>query len=110
MTGKNSFEIGGRVVKFTYTVKDIIDLDNQIIVLLEIPYSDDEINNIYAYDKAGNKMWRVNTRFDDYGINKKLPFEIIRIIDGKLYATDFYGRRFQINLGNGQTISYDVVK
>lgn len=107
---KDEIEIGNKLVKFNYDIKETIDNGNKVFILLEIPYSDNELNNIYCYNKNGLEVWRVNTEFDRYNINNRLPYEMMRIIEGKLYASDFYGRRFQIDFITGESILYDVVK
>ncbi len=107
---KSELQIGRKLVKFDYNIKEIVEYGNEIIILLEIPHTDNELNNIYSYNKNGIKSWRVDIRFDEYGIKNKLPFEMIRIIDEKLFASDFYGRRFEIDLKTGISKAYDVVK
>lgn len=106
----NKIKIGNTVIEFNFEIKDTINNGNQLILLLEIPYTHNELNNVYAYNENGELLWRVNTRFHEYGIRKKLPFEMIKLIDNKLFATDFYGRSFNIDLNTGVTSSYNIVK
>lgn len=106
----NELKIGNKTVVFDYKVKEIVNSENLIIILLEIPFTDSEANNVFAYNQEGHKLWRVNTKFDEHDVKNKLPFEMIRIIDGKLYASDFYGRRFHIDLKTGDSKLHDVVR
>lgn len=104
------YKIGSKIVTFNYKPKQVIETETDIFVLLEIPYSDDEINNVYCFNKLGEMNWRVDIDFDEYNIKKKLPFEMIAIIDGYLYASDFYGRRFKIDSKTGRFLGYDVIR
>lgn len=104
------FEVGSRVPGLQYSIKQTINTENTILVLLEIPFSENELNNIYSFNLSGDLIWRVNVNFDEYGINNRLPFEIISIIDGYMYASDFYGRRFKIDIKTGLSLNFDVVR
>ena len=106
----SKYEIGTKIIDFSYDIKQTIDTKDIVFVLLEIPYSENELNNIYSFNKNGEMNWRVKVNFDEYGINNKLPFEMISIIDGYLYASDFYGRRFKIDIKTGVSLQYDVIR
>ncbi len=104
------FEVGTKVMDLDYNIKQTIETEGTIIVLLEIPFSENELNNIYSFNKNGDLNWRVNVNFNEYAIINRLPFEMISIIDGFLYASDFYGRRFKIDIETGLSLNYDVVR
>lgn len=45
-------------IELEYTIRKIIEYDNQVIVLV---YDDFIIaNNVIAFDKQGNELWRIN--------------------------------------------------
>lgn len=107
---KNEYKIGTKVIKFDYDIRQTIKTTEEVLILLEIPYSENELNNVYSFNKEGDINWRVNIKYDEYGINNKLPLEMISFIDGALYASDFYGRRFKIAMKTGVSLEYDVVR
>ena len=43
--------IGSYKRQFTHLIRDAILFDNKIVVLLEIPFNDNTINNIYAVNR-----------------------------------------------------------
>ena len=43
---KNELSIDKNTIKFNYDIRDIKVVDNQVIILLSIPFGVDEISNI----------------------------------------------------------------
>lgn len=43
-------------------------------------------------------------------ITVKYPINKIEKIDGKLYATDFWGRKFNVDTENGELIDVKIVR
>ena len=58
-------------MKFGYDIRDIKVVDNQVIVLLSIPFHANEIDNIYAVSLDCKINWRVES------LNIISPMEII---------------------------------
>ena len=111
MEDKNSFDANILYIKeleviFSYEIRSIIPLSDKVIVLLSIPQNDQTINNIYAVNHTGKIIWEVQ----DNQLDRKLPYEHMILLDDKLTATDFYGRRSFINPSNGKIMKKDVVK
>ena len=48
-------------MKFGYDIRDIKVVDNQVIVLLSIPFHTNEIDNIYAVSLDCKINWRVES-------------------------------------------------
>lgn len=94
-------------VKFEYEIRQVIEADMIIVVLLEIPINDHTVDNIYGINKDGIKQWRVESHNDKF---KEFPYEQMIMKDGKILATDFYGRRYHIRITDGKIIEKDIVK
>ena len=45
---RDELRIDKKIMKFGYDIRDIKVMDNQVIVLLSIPFHESEIDNIYA--------------------------------------------------------------
>ena len=85
--------------------------DNKILVLLSIPQKDTEtIDNIYAVSDKGNIIWRSESLKQLYPDQINLPYEYMTVNGSEIEATDFYGRRYFINIKDGRIIKRDVVK
>lgn len=99
----------GEVIKsFTFEIRNIIELGDGCIVLLEIPFDNDiEKNNILRVDASGNVVW--TTENSGYS-NNIYPFEQMTLREGWLYAIDFYGRRLKVNLKTGKIVDMTISK
>ncbi len=104
---KNELTIDKNTIKFRYDIRDTKIVDNQIIVLLSIPFNVDETSNIYAISLDCKIIWKVESRKPN---ENNLPFENIFLNNGVLTATDFYCRRYFINTSNGTIERKDSVK
>lgn len=104
---KNELSIDKNTIKFNYDIRDIKVVDNQVIILLSIPFGVDETSNIYAISLDCKIIWKVENRKPN---RRNLPFENIFLNNRILTATDFYGKRYFINITNGLIEKTDIVK
>ena len=75
----------------------------RFIVLLGISFNRAEINNIYCLDAQANLIWQsedLSTRYPE--LKNILPYEHIGIKDDIIFASDFYGRNYKINVDSGK--------
>ncbi|MGT2866966.1 hypothetical protein [Streptococcus fryi] len=93
---------------FDFNIRTIIELEDFIIVLLEIPFENNvEKNNILAVNYNGEVVWTLN----NIGYAKHIyPIEHINLVDEVLYATDFYGRRLKISVNTGEIKEFSISK
>ncbi|CBZ00914.1 hypothetical protein SOR_1256 [Streptococcus oralis Uo5] len=99
----------GEIIKsFTFEIRNIIELVDGCIVLLEVPFDNDiEKNNILRVDGSGNIVWTI----DNSGYSNNIyPFEQMTLSDGWLYATDFYGRRLKVDIKTGKIVDMTLSK
>lgn len=108
---KNILTLNNKKIKFSHDIRQFKTLENDIVVLLSIPGNDNTLDNIYCYSNTGIIKWQVQPLKDAFPELKQVfPFEQMSIIDDKISATDFYGRRFIINPEDGKILSKDIVK
>ncbi len=107
---KNELCIDKKIMEFKYDIRDAKVLDNQIIVLLSIPFNVDEIDNIYAVSLDCKINWKVESLSIINPNGNNLPYESMFFNNGELTATDFYGRRYFINITDGTIEKRDIVK
>lgn len=110
---RNILNIGQTKITLKYPIKKVERINEKYIVLLKIPHIElgvEELNNILCFDENGNMCWRIS---DDLPANivskEQIPYVAIRIIDEKLYATDFWGRKFNVDVENGELIDVKIV-
>lgn len=105
--GKTFLKIGEKNITFTLNIRDVKQAGQFVVVLLEVPNGDDTLNNIYAYDLNGKLKWQVQPvteKFSD--LVNPLPYENMFCEDNKISASDFYGRKFWIDLETGKLLDF----
>lgn len=108
---KKHIEINSNGYDFEYEIRTVIPYKENYIILLSIPYSSNEINNIFCLGEDAKIIWQSEDLVCKYPeINNHLPYEQMGIKDGKIYASDFYGRSYTINSENGEIESLNIVK
>ena len=109
----NTLTIGHTKITVKYPIKKIEKINGKYIVLLKIPRVElgvDELNNILCYDEQGIMCWQISNKLPSNIVSKEqIPYIAIQVIDGKLYATDFWGRKFNVDTENGKLIDVKIV-
>lgn len=103
-------EVNGVSISFNYSIRDTKVIDEDIIVLLKIPYNDTQIDNIYCVDNYGCIKWQVESLSILYPNQNNLPYEQMNYNGKDLTATDFYGRKYYINIADGKIEKREIVK
>lgn len=96
--------------EFNFNIRKVVKYEGRYIVLLSIPFDSQEINNIYCLDSQANLVWRSEDLATLYPKIKNLPYEQMGIKDDAIYASDFYGRNYKINLDTGKIEDCAIVK
>lgn len=107
----NCIEINNKIYEFKYEIRTVLEYKCNYIVLLSIPFNISEINNIYCLDSQAKMLWQaedLNSAYPD--LKNVLPYEQMGIKPGYIFASDFYGRIFKINLANGKIEGFDIVR
>ncbi len=109
----NILSIEQTKIAVKYPIKKVERIGEKYIILLKIPRVElgvEELNNILCYDETGKMCWRINNELPSNIISKEqVPYVAVQIVDGKLYATDFWGRKFNVNVENGELIDVKIV-
>lgn len=108
---KKHIEINNKSYDFEFDIRSVIRYKENYIVLLGIPFNKAEINNIYCLDAQAKLLWQS----EDLSIfhpelENLLPYEQIGIKDDALFASDFYGRSYKINIESGRVEEINIVK
>lgn len=65
---------------------------------------------IYCLDEQSNVVWQSEDFAVIYSQSKNLPYEQMGIKDFSIYASDFYGRNYKINVNTGKIEDCTIVK
>lgn len=110
---ENVLNIGRTKITTKYPIKKYEKMMEKNIVLLKIPHVElgvEELNNILCYDEKGKMCWRISNELPSAIVSKEqIPYVAIQVIDAKLYATDFWGRKFNVDAENGKLIDVTIV-
>lgn len=108
---KNHIEINNNSYDFEFDIRAVIEYKETYVVLLAIPFNKTEINNIYCLNDQAKLVWQsedLSVRYSE--LKNPLPYEQMGIKDDIIFASDFYGRNYKINLNNGKIEGFDIVK
>ena len=109
-TTRMTYDLDGKLISqinnsysFEFDIRAVIEYKENYIVLLAIPFNKTEINNIYCLDAKARLIWQVedlSVRYPE--LKKPLPYEQMGIKDDIIFASDFYGRNYQIKVNSGK--------
>lgn len=106
----NEIVVNNIKIMFDHNIRYVKEVNEILIVLLEIPINVTYLNNVFGINKSGEIKWRIQSVNDVFPIKNQLPFENLMVKGTDVYVSDFYGRRFLLNLKNGEILSSDVVR
>mgnify|MGYP003299985060 FL=1 len=107
----NQIEINNTKFKFKFDIRDVIQYENKYIILLAIPFNQIVINNIYCLDEDAKMVWQSEDLSVLYPNMKNiLPYEQMGIKDNFIFASDFVGRNYKINVNDGKIVDFDIVR
>lgn len=110
----NILNIGGTKITVKYPIKQVESISGKYVVLLKIPRVElgaEELNNILCYNENGEMCWRISDKLPPNIVSKEqIPYVAIQIMNGKLYATDFWGRKFNVDVENGNLMDVKIVR
>lgn len=106
----NEIEVNGKKVSFPFAIAQVIAYEDTFFVLLDIPETEHAINNIYCLDASGRLLWQSEDLGQVRKGMKNLPYEAMELRADGLYAADFYGRHYRIDLKNGKILNCSLKK
>lgn len=96
--------------EFPFEIRSVIQYDDKYIVLLSIPFDKNDINNIYCINTRTELIWQSQDLNVLYPNMKNIPYEQMGMKDNSLFASDFYGRNYKIDVQNGKILDCNIVK
>ena len=111
LSEKKHSEINSNIDDFLFDMRAVVQYKKKYIVLLGIPFNSTEINNIYCLDAQANLIWQsedLNTLYPE--LKNLLSYEQMGIKDDTIFASDFYGRNYKINVDSGKIEGFTIVK
>lgn len=93
-----SLHIDGEMVTLDYEIKDVLVVDETVIVLQRVPRDVQEDQNVVAYDFEGNHRWDIAPPTE--GMNGQ-PYNFIRYEEGRVEANNWNAYKFEVDVDTG---------
>lgn len=105
----NKILLEGKVLQFNNKIIEAAEHVGKVVVVFETD-EDGGYDNIFCYTLDSKLLWRIKQAPMDIGGTARCPYVGVDVIDGKCRAIDFFGRRFLVDMENGQILSKDIVR
>ena len=105
----NKILLAGKELKFDHKIIEAAEYEGKVVIVFETD-EDGGYDNVFCYTQDLQLLWRIKPAPVDIGGTTRSPYVGVDIAGGNCRAIDFYGRRFKVNLKNGEIISKDIVR
>ena len=99
----NKILLDGKKLQFDNKIIEAAEHEGKVVIVFET-------DNVFCYTLDLQLLWRIKPAPVAIGGTARSPYVGVDIVDGNCRAIDFYGRRFRVNLENGEIISKDIVR
>lgn len=105
----NKILLDGKKLQFNNNILEAVDYQGKLVIVFETG-EDGGYDNVFCYTLDLQLLWRIKPAPVTIGGTVRSPYVGVDLVDGNCRAIDFYGRRFLVNLENGEIISKDIVR
>lgn len=105
----NKILLRGKELHFNKKIMEAAEYDGKVVIVFETN-EDSGYDNVFCYTLDLQLLWRIKQVPVSIGGTARSPYVGVDIIDGDCRVIDFYGRRFRVNIENGEVISKDIVR
>ena len=95
-------------IPFNNKILESVDYEGKVVGVFETD-EDGGYDNVFCYTLDSQLLWRIKPAPVAIGGTARSSYVGVDIVDGNCRAIDFYGRRFLVNIQNGEIISKDIV-
>lgn len=94
--------IDGTSIKLPNQIETVLQIKGLVIVLLETTWRSPTRDNVWAFDMGGNLVWKAEPVVEPS--NDANTYVQIRQEGGDLWASDWKGMDYKLDLQNGKQI------
>lgn len=106
---KNKIILNSKELIFQNDILEAVQYKDKLIIVFDTK-NDEEYNNVYCYDDNKRLIWRIKSAPQEIGGSAKAYYVGIDILQNQCRVIDFFGRRFIVNISNGEVLSKDIVR
>ena len=94
-----------------YPIQEVLAIRDVVIVRVDsdlaLSVGDKSLNrNVYAFDKIGKLIWQIEES-PHGGAGRSKPYMAIKNENGNLYADNWIGVNYVVDLGNGKVKTHE---
>ena len=105
----NKILLGDKTLQFNNKIIEAVEYGNKIMIVFDTD-EDGGYDNVFCYTSDSRLLWRISPAPIDIGGTARSPYVGVDVIDGNCRVIDFFGRRFLVDMENGQIYSKDIVR
>jgi len=105
----NKILLGDRVLQFNNRIIEAAEHDGKVVIVFETE-EDGGYDNVFCYAPDSKLLWRIKQAPIDIGGTARSTYVGIDVIEGKCRVIDFFGRRFCVDMQDGQIFAKDIVR
>lgn len=105
----NKILLEGKTLQFNNKIIEAVEYGGKVVVVFDTD-EDGGYDNVFCYTLDSKLLWRINPAPIDIGGTARSPYVGVDVIDGNCRTIDFFGRRFLVDMENGQILSKDIVR
>ena len=105
----NKIILNDKELEFKHKIIEAVECRGNLIIVFDTD-EDGGYDNVFCYTLEKQLVWRIKPAPIDIGGTARTPYVGIDIKDDRCRAIDFFGRRFCVNIKNGEILSKDIVK
>lgn len=105
----NKILLDGKELQLNNRIIEAAEHEGKVVIVFETD-EDGGYDNVFCYTLDLQLLWRIKQAPIAIGGTARSPYVGVDIVNGNCRVIDFYGRRFRVNLKNGEIISKDIVR
>ena len=98
-----------KILQFNTKIMEAVECCGTVIVVFETD-EDGGYDNVFCYTLDSKLLWRIKPAPIEIGGTARSPYVGVDILNGKCRVVDFFGRRFEVDVKNGEILSKDIVR
>lgn len=97
-------------LEFDYSISEVVELSDMLIVLLEVPATESMMENVFGVSKAGHIVWQIEPRPDLMADPVNRYTEISAPNEGRVMLGNWCGIGVEIDPHTGKVIDWWIGK
>lgn len=98
--------IGGERIELPASINQCLEFDGLVVVRLDTLGKSNDPRNVWAFDRDGSLEWKIESVEPTGGSEN--PYTHITVEEGVLWASNWDGHRYEIDVESGEMLDREV--